>query len=183
MLRFSRKKRWLILPVLIFAITLSSCDTKPTPPSDEVHVGAMIKVNGRVYGEVRSHQATADGIGEISGGGSYFHGERVTIEARIYPESKYRLYALYEKEGKGGFTKEQGLINETTTIGGYKKVKDTSCMITMTVTEDMTFIAQFISKEGEIEEDESITIGSVDVKTTEKDPNVINVDATEGNMS
>lgn len=165
-----------ILVFFSLFLLLSSC-VKKEAPNDNPKITIEIEVDGERVGEMRSNVAEAKGIGEVKGGGSYHHGDKVTIQATVYPNSKYKLYSLYEKAERGGFTKERGLVNETVSGGGYSKVKNTSCSLTFAVSEDMTFVAKFVSKDDL--EDESITIGDVVVKDVEKNPNVVNVIATE----
>lgn len=164
-----------LLGVTLF---LFSCDKRPQPTSD-VNIEIAIEVDGVPVGTMRSGSASSDGIGQITGGGSFYHGEVVTVLANTYPKSKYKLYSLYEKEGRGGYTKERGLVNETSILGGYKKVKDTTCSITFSVTENMNFIAQFVSQEGG--EDLDIIIDNVTVKGVEQSPDVVKVNTTETN--
>lgn len=157
---------------------LLSCE-KRSQPSSSVYVSIAIEVDGTPLQTMRIGTASSEGIGEVSGGGSFYHGDLVTIQAKVFPNSKYKLYSLYEKEGRGGYTKERGLVNETGTLGGYKKEKDKSCSISFSVTEDMTFIAQFVSKDGD--KDMDIVIDTVTVKDVEQSPNIQNVNTTETN--
>lgn len=129
---------------------------------------------------IRSGTLKKEGVGQIVGGGSYLHGERVTIQANVFPNSKFKLVSLYEKSGKCGYTKERGLVNETSLLEGYKKVKDTLCAITFNVMDDMTFVATFASSDGNLE-DLNIEIGGVKVVDVENATDTISFGTIEGN--
>lgn len=147
-----------------------------------VSVGTTMEIIGVTTDgmSMRSSTIKKDGVGQIVGGGSYLHGERVTIQANVFPNSKFKLVALYEKSGKCGYTKERGLVNETSLLEGYKKVKDTLCAITFNVMDDMTFVATFASSDGNLE-DLNIEIGGVKVVDVENATDTISFGTIEGN--
>lgn len=149
---------------------------------DRISVGITIEFIGSSTDGVtmRSGAIKKEGVGQIIGGGSYLHGEKVTIQANVFPNSKFKLVALYEKSGKSGYTKERGLVNETSLLEGYKKVKDTLCAITFNVMDDMTFVATFASSDGNLE-DLNIEIGGVKVVDVENATDTISFGTIEGN--
>lgn len=171
----------LLLSVLAFGLIAQSC-RKSEDRLGRVNVNTTIEVSGvsTSTASVRAGTVRKEGVGQVIGGGAYLHGERVTIQANVFPDSDYKLISLYEKSGKGGYTKERGLANETSLSDGYKKVKDTLCAITLNVMEDMTFIATFASSDGDTE-DINIKIGGVQVQDIVNATDTISFGTIESN--
>lgn len=166
-----------------FPLVLATQGCRKTERSlGSVNVSTTIEFIGATADgvSIRSGTLKKEGVGQIVGGGSYLHGERVTIQANVFPNSKFKLVSLYEKSGKCGYTKERGLVNETSLLEGYKKVKDTLCAITFNVMDDMTFVATFASSDGNLE-DLNIEIGGVKVVDVENATDTISFGTIEGN--
>lgn len=166
-----------------FPLVLATQGCRKTERSlGSVNVSTTIEFIGATADgvSIRSGTLKKEGVGQIVGGGSYLHGERVTIQANVFPNSKFKLVSLYEKSGKCGYTKERGLVNETSLLEGYKKVKDTLCAITFNVMDDMTFVATFASSDGNLE-DLNIEIGGVKVVDVENATDTLSFGTIEGN--
>lgn len=166
-----------------FPLVLATQGCRKTERSlGSVNVSTTIEFIGATADgvSIRSGTLKKEGVGQIVGGGSYLHGERVTIQANVFPNSKFKLVSLYEKSGKCGYTKERGLVNETSLLEGYKMVKDTLCAITFNVMDDMTFVATFASSDGNLE-DLNIEIGGVKVVDVENATDTISFGTIEGN--
>ena len=166
-----------------FPLVLATQGCRKTERSlGSVNVSTTIEFIGATADgvSIRSGTLKKEGVGQVVGGGSYLHGERVTIQANVFPNSKFKLVSLYEKSGKCGYTKERGLVNETSLLEGYKKVKDTLCAITFNVMDDMTFVATFASSDGNLE-DLNIEIGGVKVVDVENATDTLSFGTIEGN--
>lgn len=173
----------LLISMLVFGLIAQSC-RKSEDRLGRVNVNTTIEISGASpsIASVRAGVVKKEGVGQVIGGGAYLHGERITIQANVFPDSDYKLISLYEKSSKGGYTKERGLVNETSLSDGYKKVKDTLCAITLNVKEDMTFIAAFVSSNGDIDiEDVNIEIGGVQVQDIVNATDTISFGTIESN--
>ena len=116
------------------------------PTTFEVAVEAYVKEkNGSLRKIEHLEEAPTNyGYGNIIGASQYKKGDIVVISASINDFLKQSLVAVYEKEGKGGFTEDKGLVDKTQTISeGYKSEKNISAELTFQITENMTFVVVF----------------------------------------
>lgn len=136
------KMKWLIaLTATVGALfSFTSCQNdrgvSPQDPTD----ASKHTVTTEMYfldeaGNLTSTLRTIDGTkGTITGDGSYYHNESVTVTAKA--KSGYVLHKLYEKNSKGGFTEANGVVNSDSKSINFK------------ITDDMYFIAVFSSQSG-----------------------------------
>ena len=116
------------------------------PTTFEVAVEAYVKEKNGVLRKIEhlEEDQTNYGYGSIVGGGQYKKSNIVVVSASINDFLKHSLIAVYEKDGKGGFTEDKGLVDKTQTIlEGYKSEKNISAELTFQITENMTFVVVF----------------------------------------
>lgn len=136
------KMKWLIaLTATVGALfSFTSCQNdrgvSPQYPTD----ASKHTVTTEMYfldeaGNLTSSLRAIDGAkGTITGDGSYYHNESVTVTAKA--KSGYVLHKLYEKNSKGGYTEANGVVNSDSKTINFK------------ITDDMYFIAVFSSQSG-----------------------------------
>lgn len=148
----------------------------------------MFLYDGEGYTQVTDLKSVmATSFGRVSGVGSYQINDRVVVTAEVISD-EYLLHSLYEKDDKEGFTRVAGLVNETSNVGAYNKVKDTSCTITFYIKTDMVFVAVFTKKGVDNPDlpplppiEGSVTIGVVSVAPSEVVGDTIRINANEYN--
>ena len=124
------------LYTIVGCMTLASCNGKdrPVPPEPtpdpkpevgegekepeveepttfEVAVEAYVKEKNGVLRKIEHLEGdqTNYGYGSIIGAGQYKKSDIVVVSASINDFLKHSLIAVYEKDGKGGFTEDKGL--------------------------------------------------------------------------
>lgn len=160
---FEKNDRLAMATGLMMAILFSGCknpreeptpEPKPVPvpeKKEEEPTTSKVTITAELYnlvnGElvpVLENRAGEEAPGTIIGIGDYNHGDKVTIKAEINDFMSDKLVALYEKEGKGGFTKERGGAVDSTADNPLYTIRDgVSSEVSFDAKEDMTFIAVF----------------------------------------
>lgn len=128
-----------------FALSLTSCKNSREMPVNEeqmhevVTESYLLQEDGTLisFGS-ESLKATENEKGKITGAGKYYHKQQATITAEA--KGSYSLYSLYEKTDKlDAYTKAKGTEG---IVGGKTKT------INLEVTQNLTFVAIFMGKDG-----------------------------------
>lgn len=144
-MNFTRKTTYFVLSILfgMLAFSLSSCNNERGLSIDDVEKSHtvtteafLLQSDGTLVSfstqDLRS-ATDSNEMGEITGGGQYFHAQDATIKATA--KSGYQLYTLYERDGFSGNDEnsgKEGIVNGT------------SKSITVSVTQDLRFVAVFV---------------------------------------